>query len=197
MEGERHLVIESRDIEATINNAIEHFLYVESFREEQKICLNLVRRGHDVFAILPTGSGRPSFSNNERNQRKSWRVNFHDHHRCASRSHNETKLKRFGITVAKAIGLRQKEGTDEDTAVCKEGVRVRSFMEAQKGKKILFERLFSRNKKINALTEVKENQYLTASGIKSFSKQTAVNNCPVRMTNPLNVRLRAAEIRFA
>ena len=28
----------------TINNAIEHFLYVESFREEQKICLNLVRR---------------------------------------------------------------------------------------------------------------------------------------------------------
>ena len=79
------------DSRATINNAIEHFLYVESFREEQKICLNLVRRGHDVFAILPTGSGRPSFSNNERNQRKSWRVNFHDHHRCASRSHNETK----------------------------------------------------------------------------------------------------------
>ena len=92
-------------------------------------------------------------TNNERNQRKSlknWRVNFHDHHRCASRSHNETKLKRFGITVAKAIGLRQKEGTDEDTAMCKEGVRVRSFMEAQKGKKILFERLFSRNKKTNA-----------------------------------------------
>ena len=42
-------------------------------------------------------------------------------------------------------------------------------MEAQKGKKkILFERLFSRNKKINALTEVKENQYLTASGIKFY-----------------------------
>ena len=117
MEGERHLVIESRDIEATINNAIEHFLYVESFREEQKICLNLVRRGHDVFAILPTGSGRPSFSNNERNQRKSWRVNFHDHHRCASRSHNETKLKRFGITAATAIGWGQEEGMDEDTAM--------------------------------------------------------------------------------
>ena len=34
-------------------------------------------------------------------------------------------------------------------------------MEAQKGKNnILFERLFSRNKKINALTEVKEDQYL-------------------------------------
>ena len=48
---------------------------------------------------------------------------------------------------------------DEDTAMWKEGVRVRSFMEAQKGKKILFERLFSRNKKINALPEVKENQY--------------------------------------
>ena len=70
-------------------------------------------------------------------------------------------------------------------------------MEAQKGKKILFERLFSRNKKINALTEVKENQYLTASGIKSFQKQTAGNNCPVCMTDRLIVRPRAAEIRFA
>ena len=46
---------------------------------------------------------------------------------------------------------------DEDTGMWKEGVRVRSFVEAQEGKKILFERLFSRNKKINALTEVKEN----------------------------------------
>ena len=100
-------------------------------------------------------------TNNERNQRKSWRVNFHDHHRCASHSHNETKLKRLGITAATAIGWGQEEGMDEETAMWKEGVRVRSFtsMEAQKGKKILFERLFSRNKKINALTEVKENQY--------------------------------------
>ena len=56
MEGERHLLSNHADIEATINNAIEHFLYEESFREEQKICLNLVRRGQDVFAILPTGS---------------------------------------------------------------------------------------------------------------------------------------------
>ena len=70
-------------------------------------------------------------------------------------------------------------------------------MEAQKGKKILFERLFSHNKKINALTEVKENQYLTASVIKSFQKQTAGNNCPVCMTDHLNVRLRAAKITFA
>ena len=31
-------------------------------------------------------------TNNKRNQRKSWRVNFLDHHLCASRSHNETKL---------------------------------------------------------------------------------------------------------
>ena len=69
-------------------------------------------------------------------------------------------------------------------------------MEAQKGKKILFERLFSRNKKINALTEVKENQYLTASGIKLFQKQTKGNNRPVCITDHLNVRLRAAEIRL-
>ena len=48
---------------------------------------------------------------------------------------------------------------DEDTAMWKEGVR--PLMEAQKGKNdILFERLFSGNKKINALTEVKEDQYL-------------------------------------
>ena len=68
---------------------------------------------------------------------------------------------------------------DEDTTVWKEGER--SFMEAQKGKKILFERAFSHNKKINALTEVKENQYLllAASGIKSLQKQTAGNNCLV------------------
>ena len=137
-------------------------------------------------------------TNNKRNQRKSWRVNFHDHHRCASRSHNETKLKQFGITATTAIGWGQEEGMDEDTAMWKEGVRVRSFMEAQKGKKkILFEGFFSRNKKITALTEVKENQYLTASGIKFFQKQTAGNNCPVCMTDRLNVRLRATEIRFA
>ena len=79
-ERERHLL--SNHAEATKNNAIEHFLYVESFRDEQKICLNLVRRGHDVFAILPTGSGRESLifltlsTNNERTERKSWRVNF-------------------------------------------------------------------------------------------------------------------------
>ena len=107
------------------------------------------------------------FTNNERNQRKSWRVNFHDDHRCASRSHNETTLKRFGITAATAIGWGQEEGMDEDTALWKEGVHVRSFMEAQKGKNILLERLFSRNKKINAQTDVTENQYLTASRINS------------------------------
>ena len=64
MEGERHVLSNHAVIEATINNAIEHFLYEETFRKEQKICLNFVRRGQDhkdVFAILPTGSGRPSF----------------------------------------------------------------------------------------------------------------------------------------
>ena len=61
-------------------------------------------------------------------------------------------------------------------------MRVRSFLEAQNGqKKILFERLFSRDKKMLFKTEVKENQYLTASGIKFFQKQTAGNNCPVCM----------------
>ena len=67
----------------------------------------------------------------------------------------------------------------------------------RKAKKVLFERLFGRNKKINALTEVKENQYFTASGIKFFQKQTAGNNYPLCMTDRLNVRLRATEIRVA
>ena len=58
IEGERPLLSNHTDIEVTKNNAIEHFLYVESFRDEQKICLSLVRQGQDVFAILPTGSGR-------------------------------------------------------------------------------------------------------------------------------------------
>ena len=56
-EGERHLLSNHANIEATNYNAIKHFLYVESFRDEQKICLNLVRLGQEIFAILPTGSG--------------------------------------------------------------------------------------------------------------------------------------------
>ena len=60
-------------------------------------------------------------------------------------------------------------------------MRVIIYGSPERQKKMLFERLFSRNKKINALTEVKENQYLTASGIKFFQKQTAGNNCPVCM----------------
>ena len=50
---------------------------------------------------------------------------------------------------------------DEDTAMWKEGVR--PLMEAQRGKNnILCERFFSSNKKINTLTDVKEDQYLKA-----------------------------------
>ena len=50
-----------------------------------------------------------------------------------------------------------------------------NFMEAQKAKKNLVWKFLisSPNKKIKAFTEVKENQYLTASEIKSFQKQTA------------------------
>ena len=51
----------------------------------------------------------------------------------------------------------------------------KNFMEAQKAKKNLVWKFLisSPNKKIKAFTEVKENQYLTASEIKSFQKQTA------------------------
>ena len=57
MQGEGHLLSNHVDIKATTNNTIEHFLHVKSFCDEQKICLDLVRQGQDVFAILPTGSG--------------------------------------------------------------------------------------------------------------------------------------------
>ena len=57
MEGERHLLSNHADIEATINNAIEHFLYEESFREEQKICLNLVRRGRTFSRFFQRALG--------------------------------------------------------------------------------------------------------------------------------------------
>ena len=80
--------------------------------------------------------------NNERNQRKSWRVNSHNHHRCASHSQNETKHKRFGITAATSKGWGQEEGMDEEKAMWKEGVRVRSLIlwKPREAKKILFEK---------------------------------------------------------
>ena len=46
-------------------------------------------------------------------------------------------------TAATAIGWGQEEAMDEDTAAWKEGVRVRSFMEAQKGKKDLIWKIIS------------------------------------------------------
>ena len=82
--------------------------------------------------------------------------------------------------------------------VWKEGVRVTSIYgspERQK-KSYLKSYLAAIKRLINRSTKVIENQYLTASGIKSFQKQTAGNNCPVFLTDPLNVRLRASEIRF-
>ena len=56
-------------------------------------------------------------TNNEHNQKKGWRINFNDHRHCASRSHNETELKRSGITATTAIGWGQEERMDEDTAM--------------------------------------------------------------------------------
>ena len=87
---------------------------------------------------------------------------------------------------------------DEDTAMWKEGVRVIIYRSPERQKKSYLKGYLAAIKRLMlALTEVKENQYLTASGIKFFQKQTAGNNCPVCMTDRLNVRLRATEIRFA
>ena len=76
-EGERHLLSNHANIEATNYNAIKHFLFVESFRAEQKLAEDLLesrsprpgnfcdssngfRPGDIDFLTLPT--------NNERNQ---------------------------------------------------------------------------------------------------------------------------------
>ena len=79
------------------------------------------------------------------------------------------------------------------------GRKVRDHLWKPRKAKKIFERVFSHNNKINALTEVKEHQHLTASGITSLQKQTAGNNCLVCITDTLNinVRLKAKEIRFA
>ena len=66
----------------------------------------------DVFAILPTGSGRPSFFLLFPRivsviKGKVGESVFHNHHRCAPSSHNETKPKRFGITATTAIAWGQ------------------------------------------------------------------------------------------
>ena len=175
-ERDRHLVIESgrhRSYYKQCNRAF-HVCGILLWRAENLLESSSprLRRFRDCSnGLWETLHFSTLSTNNERNQKKScWRVNFHDHHRCASRSRNETKLKQFGIIAATSIGWGQEEGMDEDTAMWKEGVHVRSFMEAQKGKKILyFVKFFSRNKKINALTEVTENRFLTASGINSES----------------------------
>ena len=148
MKGEGHLLWNHVDIKGTINNTIEHFLYVKSFCDEQKICLNLVRQGQDVFAILPTGSGDREFdfstlsTNNECNQRKSWHVNFHDHHHCTTRSHNEIPSSSdLEKKPATAIGWGQEEGMDKVTAMWGKCEIINKILwKPRKPKKILFER---------------------------------------------------------
>ena len=54
MEGERHLLSNHADIEATINNVIEHFLYEESFR----------RRAENLFESRSPRPGRFRDSSN-------------------------------------------------------------------------------------------------------------------------------------
>ena len=69
-------------------------------------------------------------------------------------------------------------------------------MEAQKGKEKSCLKGYLAAKKDLKCFNRGQNQYLTTFGIKSLQKQTAGNNCSVCRTDPLNVRLRAAEIRF-
>ena len=134
------------------------------------------------------------FTNNEHNQRKSWGVNFHDHHHCASRSHNESILKWSGITAATAIwgqeeGIGRRHGNLKGRCACKI-----IYGSPWKAKKILFERLFSCNKKIKLCC----NRGQTKSVLNCIWNQ--IQNKPqeiIAQYDRLNVTLRAAEIRFA
>ena len=75
MEGDRHLLSNHADIEATINNTIEHFLYEESFREQQKFSWISFAEARTFSRFFQRALGDLNFSiiptNNERNQRKS------------------------------------------------------------------------------------------------------------------------------
>ena len=92
MEEEKHLLSNHADIEAIIT-AIEHFLHVETFPDERKLLEESRLRQGRFRDSSDRLWGELYFSthyiNNERYQRKIWRVNFDDHHRCTSRSHNE------------------------------------------------------------------------------------------------------------
>ena len=140
MEGERHLVLKSRWHQSYYKQCNQVFPVFGIFSRKKFARISFAE-ARTFSRFFQRAVGDLHFStlstNTERNKRKSWRVNFRDHHRCASRSHNETTLKRFGIRAATTIGWGQKEGMDEDMALWKEGVRVRSFMEVQKGKKNL------------------------------------------------------------
>ena len=147
MQGEGHLLSNHVDIIATINNTIKHFLYVKSFCDEQKICLNLVRQGQDVFAILPTGSGESlifqlfSLIMNVIKGKVAWRVNFHNPHHCTSRNHNEipssSDLEKH--QQQPQVGGRRKAWTK--AWQCGESVRslIQILWKPRKPKKILFE----------------------------------------------------------
>ena len=144
MKGEGHLLWNHVDIKGTINNTIEHFLYVKSFCDEQKICLNLVRQGQDVFAILPTGSGESLI--------------FQLFLQIMNVIKGKVGMSISTIIIvapliaimkyqaqaiwkkktATAIGWGQEEGMDKDTAMWgKCEIINKNFMEAQKAKKNL------------------------------------------------------------
>ena len=160
MEGEGHLLSNHVDIKATTNNTIEHFLYVKSFCDKQKICLDLVRQGQDVFAILPTGSGESLI--------------FQLFPPIMNVIKGKVGVSISTIIIIAPLVARTKALTK--TWQCGESVRslIKILWKPRKPKNLVWKVLiFNPNKKIKALTEVKENQYLTASEIKSFQKQTA------------------------
>ena len=105
---------------------------------------------------------------------------------------------RLGSGRGGGVGGGREKACRTKTWQCGRNVRDHLW-KPRKAKKIFFEKVFSHNNKINALTEVKEHQHLTTSGIKSLQKQTAGNNCLVCITDTLNInlRLKAKEIRFA
>ena len=84
-----HLLSNHLDIEAIIDKAFELFL-----RDEQKFARRISIKARTFLRFFKGALGSARFStvstiNNECNKRKSWLVNFIDHHRFASRSHDD------------------------------------------------------------------------------------------------------------
>ena len=107
MEGERHLVSNHADIEASINNATEHFLFEESFRSPRpRRFLDSSSGLWETFIFLLFPRRIINVIKGKVGESISTIIAI------MTPSSSE-----FGMTATTAIGWGQEEGMDEDTAM--------------------------------------------------------------------------------